>query len=52
MQLAPHVTDSNSIATPDVAVAEFEAWLDQRPTGDRPAGDLDLKDLLRVGGGR
>lgn len=52
MQLAPHVENSNTIAPPDVAVAEFDAWLDEPPPEHtRVGGDMTLEELL-AGGGR
>lgn len=53
MQLAPHAKDPGSIATPEVAVAELDKWLDDRPAElDKPLGEMELEDLLHVGGRR
>jgi hypothetical protein len=47
MTLAPHVEDQGSIATPDVAVAEFDQWLDERPAElDKPWEEIEFHDLL------
>jgi hypothetical protein len=53
MQLAPHVEDPHAILTPDAAVAELDRWLNERPADlDKPAGEMDLMDLLQLGGRR
>jgi hypothetical protein len=31
MQLAPHMESKGQISTPEVAVAEFDAWLNEMP---------------------
>lgn len=47
MTLAPHVKEPGTIATPEVAVAEFDRWLDDRPAElDKPWGAMELEDLL------
>jgi len=47
MTLAPHVKDPATVATPDVAVAEFDAWLNERPAElDRQWHEIELQDLL------
>lgn len=49
MALAPHVEDSSQIATPDVAIREFQQWLTSRPPElDRPAEEAELLDLIGV----
>lgn len=50
MQLAPHVKEPESIATPDVAVAAFHEWLDERPAAEaKPFGEMELEQLLGLG---
>ena len=49
MTLAPHVEDSGSIATPEVAAAEFHKWLYEPPPEPGSRGpDAELRDLLGV----
>jgi hypothetical protein len=48
MQLAPHVEDSSKIATPEVAVAEFDAWLMAPPNHlSRPTAESEIMDLFQ-----
>lgn len=49
IQLAPHVKEGTQIATPEVAVAEFEQWLDEPPDTDRPLAEMELADLIGPG---
>lgn len=50
MQLAPHVEDSSKIATPDVAIAEFDAWLAAPPDDlrERPEAEQEIMRLMGV----
>lgn len=47
MTLAPYAKDGAKVATPEVAVAEFDEWLNERPDVlDRPWAEVELHDLL------
>lgn len=47
MTLAPHAKDPGTIATPEAAVAEFDAWLNERPAeADQSLEEIELHDLL------
>jgi hypothetical protein len=49
MQLAPYTEEGQQLTTPDGAVAEFEAWLNERPNElDRDDDELELFSLLGV----
>lgn len=48
MALAPHVEDSSKIATPQVALAEFDAAVYEVPQHlTRPDGESEILDLLQ-----
>lgn len=49
MQLAPHVKEGTQVATPEVAIAEFEKWLDEPPEADRSLAEMELADLIGPG---
>ncbi len=50
MTLAPYAKDPGSVTTPEVAVAEFDAWLNEQPEVlDRPWEEIELSDLLFLG---
>lgn len=49
MMLAPHMEDTSQIATPDVAISEFQQWLASRPAElDQPSEDMELYQLIGV----
>lgn len=47
MTLAPHVEEKAKIATPDVAVAEFDRWLMAPPDRERAGGADPVLDLIQ-----
>jgi hypothetical protein len=50
MQLAPHMKEPESITPPDVAVDLFDKWLDGQPADPKPFGEMELEQLLGIGG--
>lgn len=48
LSLLPHLREGAQISTPDQAVAEFDAWLIERPENEftNPA-DMELSQLIR-----
>jgi hypothetical protein len=48
--LAPHVEDPGVLKDPEVAVSDFDKWLNERPPeADRPWQHLELESLLFPG---
>lgn len=47
MTLAPYAENQGEIAPPDVALATFDAWLDEKPKElTKPWAEVELEELL------